>query len=395
MMKLCLIVPEYLPVPAVKGGAIETLVTNLALENTHSHKADITIVSPYDEQASAIAPRDPLTHFITIPHIGTARRLLSRYSKGAFNHLTHHYQLISDAYYEEVLRQIRKTYYDAVIFEGGPAQGYTEYRNCFGNHLFYHLHYCPSEPFTNYCFSHVLSISEFAANRWKDYNNGRHVSISIVRNGEPLESYWKSTSSEEKTRLRFQLGLQPHDFIVLYVGRITPEKGPLQLVHALSRINDSSVKLLIVGSSNFADSKMTPYLSEVKKELGILGDRAVETGYVPHEKLPMYLKSADIQVVPSLVEEGASLAAIEAMASGLPLIITQSGGMPEYTGKHCAIIVKKNNQLEESLAAAILQLKNSPNLRHTMSKTGIERSQQFTNISFYSNFLVTVKEMME
>lgn len=394
MLKLCLIVPEYLPVPAVKGGAIETLVTNLALENTHSHKADITIVSPYDEQASAIAPRDPLTHFIAIPHIGTAHRLLSRYSKGAFNHFTRHYQLISDAYYGKVLRQIRDTNYDAVIFEGGPAQGYSAYGKLFGNRLFYHLHYCPDRSFTNYCFPNVLSVSKFAANCWNRYNKGRHASVQIVRNGEPLEPYWATISHEKREQFRARLGIRPGDFVVLYVGRIIPEKGTLQLIHAISRIQDPSVRLLLIGSSNFADSTVTPYLSEVKKELSKLGDRVIETGYIPHEQLPLYLKSADMQAVPSMCEEAASLAALEAMASGLPLVITRSGGMPEYVGNNCAIVVEKDNYVEPSLTKSILHLKQSPQLRNRMSQAGIERSHEFTNKAFYSNFLKTVQKML-
>lgn len=394
MLKLCLIIPEYLPVPAVKGGAIETLMTNLALENTRSHKADITVVSPYDEQAKAVAPHDPFTHFMYIPPIGTERRILCKYSKGPFNRIMHSQRFISDAYYEDVLKQIRKDTYDAIIFEGGPAAGYSSYGKLFGNRLFYHLHYCPDQSFINYCFSNVLSVSQFATNCWNKYSIGKHASAQIVRNGEPLESYWKTISLGEREQLRKRLGIQPTDFVVLYVGRIIPEKGTLQLIHAISQIQDPTVKLLLIGSSNFADSTMTSYLSEVKKELAQLGDRAIEIGYVPHEKLPVYLKSADIQVVPSMWEEAASLAALEAMASGLPLVITRSGGMPEYVSNNCAVVVEKDSRVEQSLAQSILYLRNSPSLRNQMSQAGVERSRKFTNKAFYTNFLRTVEKML-
>lgn len=394
MLKLCLIVPEYLPVPAVKGGAIETLMTNLAFENTRSHKADITIVSPYDEQARAIAPHDPFTHFTYIPQIGTARLIFFKYSKGPFNRIMRNQRFISDAYYEDVLRQIRKDTYDAIIFEGGPAAGYSSYGKLFGNRLFYHLHYCPDKSFTNYYFPKVLSVSQFATDCWNKYNTGKHTSIKVVQNGEPLESYWAIISPERRRQLRTRLGIQPNDFVVLYVGRIIPEKGTLQLIHAISQIQDPTVKLLLIGSSNFADSTMTPYVSEVKKELAKLGNRVIETGYVPHEQLPLYLKSADMQAVPSIWEEAAALAALEAMASGLPLVITRSGGMPEYVSNNCSVIVEKDNGVEQSLTKSILHLKNSPSLRNQMSRAGIERSRKFTNKAFYTNFLRTVEKML-
>ena len=51
MKKICLIIPNVFPVPAVKGGACEQLVTDFINENEKYKKLDITVISPFDEEA--------------------------------------------------------------------------------------------------------------------------------------------------------------------------------------------------------------------------------------------------------------------------------------------------------------------------------------------------------
>ena len=67
------------------------------------------------------------------------------------------------------------------------------------------------------------------------------------------------------------------------------------------------------------------------------------TGYIENQKLYRYYQSADIQVIPSLWEEAAGLIAIEGMLSGLPLIITKSGGMIEYAPSNVAVWIDRDN----------------------------------------------------
>ena len=86
-------------------------------------------------------------------------------------------------------------------------------------------------------------------------------------------------------------------------------------------------------------------------------------------------------------EEGAGLVAIEGMANGLPLIITKSGGMPEYTGKECAIILDRDEKLTDNIADSILKLFDDADLRQKMSLAGIERSKLFSKEKYFANYM--------
>ena len=102
---------------------------------------------------------------------------------------------------------------------------------------------------------------------------------------------------------------------------------------------------------------------------------------------------ADIQCIPTLVEEAAGLVLLEAMAAGLPTIITKSGGMVEYATKETSIIIEREN-IVENLKKAILYLKNNPEERERMALASKKQSQQFNEDWYYRNFADIVKEIL-
>jgi glycosyltransferase involved in cell wall biosynthesis len=106
----------------------------------------------------------------------------------------------------------------------------------------------------------------------------------------------------------------------LYVGRLSPEKGVDLLLDGLRAAGDPPFK--VVGGG--------PLLEELRARAGRLGLAGVEfTGHVPSEEVGGLLAGARFVVVPSVWEEVAGLAAIEAMAAGRPLLVADSGGLPE------------------------------------------------------------------
>lgn len=72
-------------------------------------------------------------------------------------------------------------------------------------------------------------------------------------------------------------------------------------------------------------------------------------GYIPNNALYRYYQASDLQVIPSLWKETAGIVAIEGMLSGLPLIVTRSGGMVEYVDETCAKILERDDRLVENL----------------------------------------------
>ena len=93
---------------------------------------------------------------------------------------------------------------------------------------------------------------------------------------------------------------------------------------------------------------------------------------------------ADIAVLPSMWEEPFGLTVVEAMAAGLPLITTRSGGIPEIC-EGVATIVEREN-IVDNLAVAIQDLYDHPEKRKQMAAASLERSKLFDKETYAKNF---------
>ena len=161
--------------------------------------------------------------------------------------------------------------------------------------------------------------------------------------------------------------------IVLYVGRLEPVKGVRYLVQAMGILRDGglrNVKLLIVG-----DGSEKKCLEELVKKLD-LEDYVVFAGKVSHEKIPEYMASADVFVLPSL-SEGFGMAVVEAMAMGLPVIASRVGGLPWIIrdGENGFLVEPRNPR---DIAEKITLLLTNDNLRAYMSKRNIEEARKYS-----------------
>ena len=109
---------------------------------------------------------------------------------------------------------------------------------------------------------------------------------------------------------------------VLCVSRLIERKGIRFLIEAIGRLKNDPVELILVGDGNQEEE-----LKELAKGLGV-SDRVVFKGYVNHDSIGEIYRNSDLFVLPSQ-NEGMSNALLEAMASGLPVIVTDTGGTSE------------------------------------------------------------------
>jgi len=155
---------------------------------------------------------------------------------------------------------------------------------------------------------------------------------------------------------RFRFAGPQHDGPVLYVGRLSPEKGVDVLLHSLRRmlLNEPAIRLRIVGTGPSLDE-----LRELARTLGVSG--SVEfCGEV--SDVAAHLRQASMLVLPSR-SEGLSIAVLEAMGLGLPVVATRVGGTPEaVTHGVTGLLVDKDDV--EGLASAVLRLRRD----HTMAQ---------------------------
>ncbi|HUO58254.1 MAG TPA: glycosyltransferase [bacterium] len=166
--------------------------------------------------------------------------------------------------------------------------------------------------------------------------------------------------------LKKELGLG--SFTVGYVGRLVPEKGLDGLLEAFARLGLKDSTLLLVGNGSLRQE-----LEQKAAELGVDG----RTKFIPamsQQKLPDYLNSMDVLVLPSLTtlkwKEQFGRVLIEAQACGVPVIGSDSGAIPEVIGK-AGLIFKEADTGE--LAKGLRRLAASKSLRKKLALAGIKQ----------------------
>jgi glycosyltransferase involved in cell wall biosynthesis len=159
--------------------------------------------------------------------------------------------------------------------------------------------------------------------------------IDIISGGTDIERF----GSIARSRARRELGIAPETKVVLYAGSFDPRSGIETLVRAvsLSAVPKADLKLIIGGGwrAGESDGKERDRICSIVKELG-LSDITSFPGSLSRDILPAYYAAADVCVVPSHYEP-LGLVALEAMASGTPVIASDVGGLkytvvPQETG---------------------------------------------------------------
>lgn len=379
-MKVCIILPKGFPVPATKGGAIETLMHDIALCNEKYNKLDITIVSTYEAKALEESKKFKNTKFI---YINTSK--LSFKIKALKVRIANLFGKHLNTYNECVLDEIKKDKYDYVLVEDGAYHSFVSYLKYFKkDQMILHFHHNGmSDEYADATFGRFIGVSKFVTNTFK--NSSSIKKCEVLKNGINIDKFKKNVTAKEKEEIKSELGFSKDDFIVMYCGRLAPEKGVLELVRAINMIDDDKVKLMLVGSINFGMQAKSEYFDMLTEEINKT-DRIKATGFIPNNEIYKYYKTADIDVIPSICEDAAPLVTVEVMASGTPLIITKSGGAPEYASKD-TIIVPKDDMISSHLKDAILKLYKDSKLRDKMSKSGLEKAKEFTTENFYFDFV--------
>ena len=152
------------------------------------------------------------------------------------------------------------------------------------------------------------------------------------------------------------------DFVVLSVCRLEPRKNISTLIKAaaITAKQESNIKYLLVGEGVESD-----LLHDLAAQLS-LGDYVKFAGRVAEADLPAYYRSGDIYVLPTLYE-GFGIVYIEAMASGLPIISTTAGAVPEVV-RDAGILLDPMDV--SGFAREIINLYKSPSLRNRFRERG-------------------------
>lgn len=171
--------------------------------------------------------------------------------------------------------------------------------------------------------------------------------ISVIHNGIDISEFKPDLTKADKNK----------EFSIICVSRLIERKGIRFLIEAIGKLKDRDIKLTLVGEGN-----QEKELKELAVNLGI-SDRVDFKGYMNHDSIAELYKNSDVFVLPSL-NEGMSNALLEAMASGLPVIVTDTGGTAELVDGN-GVIVPMGDL--EAIVEAISGLFNNPEMCQQMS----------------------------
>jgi glycosyltransferase involved in cell wall biosynthesis len=223
-------------------------------------------------------------------------------------------------------------------------------------------------PYTLRKSHQIITVSEFSR---QDIIRTYHVpadKIQLTPEAAHPRFIPDTILQEQKALLR-KLGIQ--DKYLLFVGRLDVRKNISALISAFSMIKRTKAiphQLVIAGRQDFLRG---PLQKQILAE-DIL-PHVVFTDFVPEELLPTLYAHAEVFVYPSFYE-GFGLPVLEAMASGCPVIASNTSSLPEITGDAGLLV---NPHQPEKLAQAIWMVISDGILRESLRRKGLERSRKF------------------
>jgi glycosyltransferase involved in cell wall biosynthesis len=216
----------------------------------------------------------------------------------------------------------------------------------------------------------IIAVSDFTRRELLQYYKVKEDKIRVIHNGVDVDKFQPAS---DKRKAKEALGFSPDDIAILSVGRLYARKGLFTLIESMPLVarKFKNAKFIIAGKG--LSNEMKKLVSYATK-LGVK-DNIIFTGYFPDKKLPKLYQAADVFAF-STFYENLPFAVLEALSSGLPVVTTNVGGIPEMieSGRN-GFLVQSSNARE--LADRILYYLEHPAAASEMAflarKTILER----------------------
>lgn len=231
----------------------------------------------------------------------------------------------------------------------------TEYGRCNGIHNDTQRYIHQKEIRLTQAAQRVIVCSEYMRGELQRALDCPAIKTDVVYNGLSIERWKNITDAHQlefdRTALREQYA-KPEEAIIYYVGRITFEKGIYVLLNAIPKVlaamNDH-IRLVIIGTGD----AYSILLQRQAWDLGI-HHKVLFTGFMADADLWKFQTVADCAVFPSLYEPF-GIVALESFAAKIPLVVSNTGGLPEVVRHGVTGSVTQVNDAD-SLAGGIIEI---------------------------------------
>lgn len=395
-MRVAVITSGYLPVPPTKGGAVENIVYNLIKKNEKYKKCLYTIYSINDSHDEHFENTN--IEYINVSRVSkmmdhifyfVAKNILKK------KHLiSYRYYFQRMEFYKKVGKELDINDYDRILMENNvvmfKALCYKNNLKKYKDKIIYHAHNelgktLGYEKYLNN-IKRVIGVSNYITNKYKEYVSNDRVEFSTVYNSIDETLFSKELSDDSKNMLKKILNINNNYPILLFTGRISEEKGILELLRALALLETDKYNLLIVGKTFYASQVKDKFEDSLIIEAQRIKGNVIFTGFVRYDEMYKYYKLADLCILPSVWNEPCALTVIECIVSGTPLITTNTGGTPETITD--STIMLSIDDLENDLSEKIgFLINNKSEFEELKYKSKIEKYKHGTLDDYYMNFV--------
>lgn len=171
---------------------------------------------------------------------------------------------------------------------------------------------------------------------------------------------------------------EPKRETILFVGRLVPEKGALELVRALERVLPVFPQWsadFVIPESFTKNAPRGSYQSAVHEALERLGAQVTVHSFLPHSDVESLFARSSIAVTPANWDEPFGRTSLEALAYGCALVSTRRGGLAEFVDESCAEILQDVSP--ETIESALRKLMGDPLLRKSLGQSALRRAADF------------------
>jgi spore coat protein SA len=358
-MKIAMIGTEKLPVPAIRGGAIQIYIQS---------SAELLAVS---EQVTIFSIKDP--------------DLKDEETVGGI----HYIRLNRESYVTELADQLSRGQFEVVHLCNRPAWLEHLKKAAPDSQFVLSVH---NEMFTETKMSResgekcidsaaeIITVSDYIGKTITERFPDAAEKVRTVYSGVDLNTFqpgWTDEGAQIRKIMREKAGLEGKQ-IILFVGRLSKVKGPHILLQAIPAIaaEHPEAMLVFIGSKWFGDDRVNNYVRHLYTLGAMFPEQVTFIKFVRPSDIPFYYAMSDLFVCSSQWQEPLARVHYEAMAAGLPVITTNRGGNGEVIIEGQNGFIIDDFDQPEAYARRINTLLGDAELRDRMGRSGRRTAEE-------------------
>jgi len=230
---------------------------------------------------------------------------------------------------------------------------------------------------------HIITVSEYSAKDIESLYGIPRAKITVAYQA-PAPQFRPRDKDICRLEIEKKYGIRAP--FILYVGRLQARKNLVRLTEAYARIRKRypEILLVMVGKPDLHHEKLLAKVADLDLQQAV-----IFPGYISADDLPAFYNAAEMFVFPSIFE-GFGLPVMESMASGVPTITSRGSCLAEVVGDGASLVDPLS---VDSIANAMAQILESPDVRGQLIERGLRRSTCFSTAAFAGKVLEVYKSL--